>query len=427
MPRLVRVYRPGRIVLMPLVLVALAAGLPGCQKEAALKPDYNRPLPPGANALRLLLSHADWPDLREPYAGKDPELMAALERSSRWFDIPSSAKFFPLFDVTHIRAKTSVYAFRKLLDEAQTPQDFEQAMFDNFNCYTSVGYDDRGSMLYTGYFTPIFKGSITPTAEFQYPLYKKPADLEIDQLTGEVFGRKLPGGGHAPFVTRAELENSDMLKGLELVYVANRFDQYVIQVNGSAKIELPDGKIMYVGYAGNNGHEYTGLGATLLKEGVFEPERLNLANIRAHFQGKGDELERYIQMNDRYVFFTEYDGATWPAGSLGVKVATMRTLATDKSVFPRGGVLVVNGQVPTGEGGTREFRQFMLDQDTGGAIRAAGRGDIYMGIGPEAERLAGRQFSEGRLYYFFLKHDKVLEWSRRMREDKPVRTADAGV
>ena len=423
MSRPVRVARPGRILLASFML--LAAALSGCQKEAKVKPDYNRPLPPGANALRLLLSPADWPDLREPYATKDAELTAALDRSIRWFEIPSSAKFFPLFDVTHIRAKTSVYAFRKLLDEAQTPQDFEQAMLDNFNCYTAVGYDDRGSVLYTGYFTPIFKASLTPTAQFKYPLYRKPADLDIDPLTGKVHGRKMPGGGHAMYASRAELENSDQLKGLELVYVADRMDQYVIQVNGSAKLELTDGKVMYIGYAGNNGHEYTGLGATLLKEGVLEPERLNLANIRAHFAGQPGELERYIQMNDRYVFFTEYDGATWPAGSLGVKVANMRTLATDKDVFPRGGVLVVNGQVPSGDGGQRDFRQFMLDQDTGGAIRAAGRGDIYMGIGPEAEQLAGRQFSEGRLYYFFLKHDKVLDWSRRMQTDRPARVASS--
>ncbi len=412
---------------LPVLIVAAAALMAGCQKQTKVKPDYNRPLPPGANALRLLLSPADWPDLREPYAAKDAELITALDNSIRWYNIPSSAKFFPLFDVTHLRAKTSAYAFKKILESAQTPQDFETAMLENFNCYTSVGYDDRGSVLYTGYFTPIFKGSVTPTAQFKYPLYKKPADLDIDPLTGEVKGRKSPTGGYTQFPSRAEIENSDMLKGTELVYVADRFDQYVIQVNGSAKIELPGGKVMYVGYAGNNGHEYTGLGATLVKEGKIEPERLNLANIREYFNQNPGEVERYIQMNDRYVFFTEYDGATWPAGSLGVKVTPWRSLATDKSVFPRGSVLVVNCDVPDGAAGTRPYRQFMLDQDTGGAIRAPGRGDIYMGIGPSAEQYAGRQFSEGRLYYFFLKHDKVLDWHKQMLQDTPAKTPVANI
>jgi membrane-bound lytic murein transglycosylase A len=400
------------------VMVAAALLLSGCQKAAQVKPDYNKPLPPGANALRLLLSPADWPDLREPYATKDGELLTALDHSAKWYATPSSSKFFPLFDVTHLRARTSVYAFRKLLETSQTPQDFETAMLENFNCYTSVGFDDKGGVLYTGYFTPIFKGSTTPTAEFKYPLYRKPADLDIDPLTGQVKGRKAGGGGYTQFPSRKEIESSDMLKGTELVYVASRFDQYVIQVNGSAKIDLVDGKTMYVGYAGNNGHEYTGLGSTLVKEGKIEQERLNLANIREYFAQHPDEVERYIQMNDRYVFFSEYDGSVWPAGSLGVKVTPWRSLATDKSVFPRGSVLVVTCDVPDGGEGKRAYRQFMLDQDTGGAIRAAGRGDIYMGIGPEAEKFAGRQFSEGRLFYFFLKHEKVLEWHKQMLEDK---------
>lgn len=389
--------------------------LTGC-KTAKGKKDYNRPLPPGASALRLLLDPAQWPDLIEPFEQRDTELTAALERSQSWFAIPSSKQFFPLGDVSHIRAQASVYAFRTLLAQSASASEFEKALHDEFNCYTSVGFDDRGSVLYTGYFTPIFRGSTASNETYKYPLYKKPADLDIDPITGKVYGRKLAGGGHSPYPARSQLESSGELNGTELVYVATRLDQYVIQVNGSAKIELDNGGVMFVGYAGTNGAEYTGLGATLIKEGVMEPERLNLAAIREYFADKPDELERYINMNDRYVFFTQYDGSTWPAGSLGVKVATKRSLATDKDIFPRGGVVVVNTQVPN-NGVQYPFNQIMLDQDTGGAIRAAGRGDIYMGIGPEAEKVAGGQFAEGRLYYFFLKHERVLDWAQKMRQD----------
>jgi len=404
-----------------LLLAAMLASLSACQKPAKVeKPDYNRPLPPGASALRMIYDPADWPDVTKPWAAKDQQLFAALDRSMGWYGVPSSSKHFPLGDVTHLRARASVYAFKTLLNESLNADTFKREMIENFNCYMSVGYDNRGSVLYTGYYTPIFKGSREPTAQFKYPLYKKPADLDIDPLTGKVLGRKLPSGAHTPYATRRQLETSGELKGNELVYVASRFDQYVIHVNGSARIETPTGEAIHVGYAGNNGHEYTGLGRTLLDEGVFEPERLTLPAIRAHFADKPDELERYINMNDRFVFFGEYDGRDWPSGSLGVKVAGMRTLATDKSVFPRGGVVLVDTHIPGSAGGQRPFHQFMLDQDTGGAIRAAGRGDIYMGIGALAERRAGGQFAEGRLYYFFLKHDKVLEWDKRLREDKSV-------
>lgn len=400
---------------MVMLLVGAVAGM-GCQKQSKTKPDYNRPLPPGASALRQILDPADWPDLHEPFERKDPDLLAALERSQSWFAAPSSRQFFPLGDVSHIRAQSSVYAFRTLLGQAQSASEFDSLLKEHFDCYTSIGYDDRGTVLYTGYFTPIFKGSTTPSETYRYPLYKKPADLDIDPISGKVFGRKLPGGGHAPYPTRQQLESSGELAGLELVYLPSRMDQYIIQVNGSAKIELEGGGEMYVGYAGTNGAEYTGLGATLIKEGVIEPEKLNLAAIRAHFAGQPDELERYINMNDRYVFFAEYSGGNWPAGSLGVKVTSRRTLATDKDIFPRGGAVLVNTNIREA-GASQPFNQWMADQDTGGAIRAAGRGDIYMGIGPEAEVMAGGQFAEGRLYYFFVKHALVMEWARRMMED----------
>jgi membrane-bound lytic murein transglycosylase A len=430
-----------------LVLFAAAAVLAGgCDKAVKKKPDYNRPLPPGASALRLLLDFSQWPNLREPFDRKDAPLMEALDRSITWYTRPSSKQFFPLYDVTHVRARTSTYAMKKLLESSATAAEFEAGVRDQFNCYTSVGYDDTGSMLYTGYFTPIFKGSKTPTAQYSFPLYKKPPDLKIDPVSGKVLGRDGGSGTYTTYPSRAELEKSDALKGLELVYVATRLDQYVIQVNGSAKIDLADGSSMYIGYSGNNGHEYTGLGATLLKEGVIPAEKLSLAAIRAYFAGKEDQLEKYIARNERFVFFTEYDGTTWPAGSLNVKVTPLRTLATDKEIFPRGAIVVVNTKVAGGGGAaapeapakgdgksdaaapvaaTHTFNQFMLDQDTGGAIRAAGRGDIYMGIGPEAEQLAGAQFAEGRLYYFFLKNDRVLEWNAKMLADPELQKKPA--
>jgi membrane-bound lytic murein transglycosylase A len=397
--------------LVPLIL-ACTLLCAGCQKAVRKKPDYNRPLPPGASALRLLLDTAQWPDLHEPFERKDSDLTGALERSQSWFAAKSSRQFFPIGDVSHIRAQASVYAMRRLLSESQSASEFDAAMKENFDCYTSVGYDDRGSVLFTGYFTPIFRGSTQPSETYKYPLYRKPTDLDIDPVTGKVFGRKMPGGGHQPYPTRSQLESSGELKGLELVYLPTRLDQYIIQVNGSAKIELAEGGVLYVGYAGTNGAEYTGLGATLVREGILEPEKLNLAAIREYFADKPDDLERYINMNDRYVFFSQYDGTKWPAGSLGVRVTPKRSLATDKDIFPRGGPVIVNTQIPGGP-----FNQWMVDQDTGGAIRAAGRGDIYMGIGPDAEKLAGGQFAEGRLYYFFLKHARVLDWSQKMKDD----------
>lgn len=399
-----------------LTLLGALLTLPACQQT---EPDYNKPLPPGQGALRLLRDPADWPNVRTAYETRDAELDAALERSIDWFEYPSSESFFPpphLDNITHRRAKASVHAFRALLHESESASAFERALREQFHCYTSVGYDNRGSVLYTGYFTPIFQGSRERTETYRYPLYKRPDSLVSDPRTGKPLGRRTNDGEVVPWPPRAELEASGMLDGLELVYLPSKFDAYIIHVNGSARIDLQQGGTMYVGYAGKTDAEYHGIGQALLDEGVFEPERLSLPAIRRYFHENPHLQDRYINQNESYVFFTEYDGERWPAGSIGVKVAPQRTLATDKSVFPRAGVVLVDTAVSSRSGGQRSFTQFMLDQDTGGAIRAAGRADIYMGIGDTAETLAGRQFAEGRLYYFFLRPEYVVAWNRRMRD-----------
>jgi membrane-bound lytic murein transglycosylase A len=399
-----------------IVLMSVAAAVfAGCQKPKQTQPDYNRPLRPGELALQKVTDPADWPNLERAFATADERLVTALDRSVEWFTAPSAREHYPVAGVDFNRARASTYALRQLVVEADTPQGFHRRVREQFDCYRSVGYDGMASVLYTGYFTPIFRGSRTQTDACGDPLYAKPDDLAIDPLTGEVLGRKTPSG-HEPYPARAELENSGELSGLEIVYVPSRLDQYIIHVNGSAKIELPDGSSMRVGYAGSNGREYTGLGATLIEEGVLAAERVSLAAIRAHFADKPDELERYIHRNDRFIFFREYERGDWPAGSLGLEVTAGRSLATDKQVFPRACPVVASvAEVPT-EAGRTSWTRLMVDQDTGGAIRAAGRADIYFGIGAAAERRAGRQFSVGRLDYLLLKHDRVGAWLDRMAE-----------
>ena len=186
---------------------------------------------------------------------------------------------------------------------------------------------------------------------------------------------------------------------------------------------MTDGSTLFVGFAGTNGHEYTSIGRRLAAEGKLDKNRISLATIRAHFKQNPQELQSYISRNDRFVFFKEYDGKNWPAGSLGFKATPRHTLATDKDVFPRGVVTLVNTQSFDDAGRQAPFNQFMLDQDTGGAIRAAGRADIYYGVGPRAEWFAGRQNAEGRLFYFLLKDDRIAYWSQQLQAERtqPVR------
>ncbi|HNS00683.1 MAG TPA: MltA domain-containing protein [Planctomycetota bacterium] len=386
------------------LLAALGAAA-GCRRQEVIK-DYARPLPPGALGLRKITDPAELPDLKTAYASIDGSLDEALARSLAWMAKPSAARYFPAAGVTFEHAARSLAAFRKLLDTCASAADFEQRVLEDFDVYTSIGWDGNGTVLFTGYYAPVFNASKEQTVEYRYPLYTRPPDLEVDPATGETRGRRA-GGALVPYATRAEIENSRMLAGRELVWLKDKFAAYVIHVNGSAKLVLPDGSVMYVGYAGNNGHPYTSVGDILVQEKKLDPDKKGLAAMRDFFAGNPAQADRYLHRNDRFVFFQEYASANWPAGSLGFKVTPERTLATDKSVFPRAGVTLVQTKIGGQDGGKRPFLRFMLDQDTGGAIRAPGRGDIYMGIGPKAEFLAGRQAEEGRLYYFFLKPKRM--------------------
>ena len=164
---------------------------------------------------------------------------------------------------------------------------------------------------------------------------------------------------------------------------------------------------MYIGYAGKTDRPYTGLGHSVLNAGLLTPDKLSLQAIRRLYERSPETINDLIDNNESFVFFKEYDGTNWPAGSLGVPVTAERSIATDKKIFPRGGVVLVDTTVRSLTGEKKPFIQFMTDQDTGGAIRAPGRADLFMGIGPTAGIKAGGQYAEGKLYYLFLKPNSI--------------------
>ncbi|MFT7465560.1 MAG: membrane-bound lytic murein transglycosylase A, partial [Pseudohongiellaceae bacterium] len=162
-----------------------------------------------------------------------------------------------------------------------------------------------------------------------------------------------------------------------------------------------DGNMARFGYAGKNGHSYASLRQHLVEAGAVSAAEAGLPSLRT-WAGSTPlpKVLATLRKNPSFVFFRPTTGT--PRGSLNVPVTTQRTLATDKSVFPRGGLVFVDTMLPSGPGGAeRPFQRFLLDQDTGGAIRSAGRADIYLGSGSQAERVAGSTAAEGQLYYLF--------------------------
>ncbi len=388
----------------------------GC--KAAPKPapeaDPDVQIPPGEHGLRKL-SPEEYPDVRAAFKAKDAATVMALENSVRWFATNSSKSAYsseqlgPIAQVVpdHRLAAASIYGIKYLMENSKDAESFQRDLYAQFDIWQSRGSNGKGKVLFTGYFSPEIKASMQRTETFRFPLYQRPKDLVTDTQTGEPLGRRAADGTVSPWPARKDLMASGELAGTELVWLASAFDAYVCEVNGSAKLVLPDNSIKYVGYAGKTGRPYVGLGMSLVEDGVITRRERTLGNIKRLYERDPALVQRYIDRNENMVFFSMYEAKAWPLGSLGVPVTTYASLATDKKIFPRGLAMLVQTETADYAGTPRPFDRIMFDQDTGGAIRAAGRGDIYMGVGAAAEVLAGNQYAEGTFYYFVLKPENV--------------------
>jgi membrane-bound lytic murein transglycosylase A len=396
---------------------------PASTEDHVLGKHYSRPLPEGGAALERITNTRDMPDFHQAWDERDLFLQDACANSRDWFDKASTVQWFPQCDIDHERARASVVAFANLLRTSTSYDDFHSGLLDAFDVYKSIGCDDQGTVLFTGYYSPTFKASRFRRPGYNTPLHTRPDDLVTDPVTGEPRGRRLPDGSIVPWPARRQIESSGVLSGTELVWLPDGLSAYVVHVNGSAKLKMLDGSDMYLGYGGKTDRPYTGLGATLVERGHITLDELGMPAIRQLWKRNPSIVEDAIMQNESYVFFQEYDGGSWPAGSLGFPVMRERSIATDKSIYPRGGVVLVDTDAARFSGDPKRFTQFMLDQDTGGAIRAPGRCDLYLGTGPMAAILAGRQYAEGNLYYLFLKPELVAsvneDWSKPVASATP--------
>jgi membrane-bound lytic murein transglycosylase A len=391
-----------------LIVAVLTAGIACHKPEAGVEPmkDYARPLPPGELALRKVTNPADWPDFSKDYYNR-ADLYEAVQNSLVYLGKPSSEKYFPYGDITHRRAVLSLQRFADLLQQVQSMRELDQTLRREFELYQSVGCDGMGTVYFTGYYCPIFDGRKERSEEFRYPLYAAPDDL-VKDAEGRTLGRRMANGTIERYPTRREIEQTGMLKGGEIAWLKDSFEAYVVTVQGSAKLRLADGSLYELGYAGNNGHEYTSVGRMMVERGLIDRNDLSLQAMMRYFAARPQDVQPLCWQNDRYVFFKETPGG--PFGSINVPVLSYRSLATDKEVYPRACLAFMVTKLPRVHDGRLDalpYSAFGLDQDTGGAIRAAGRCDVFMGIGQQAEALAGRTGAEGKLYYLFLRPDMM--------------------
>lgn len=333
--------------------------------------------------------------------GDKASLLKSIDYSLGYLDSAAAANAYGRYQVAGItrdRVRRSLDRFRQLVVNSTTPSQLQESVKREFVFYKSIGKDGQGTVAFTGYFQPIYAASRTQTAEYRYPLYRVPPNI---------------ASWPKPHPTRLELEGADalqgskgLLRGLELVWLRDRFQAFLIHVQGSAKLQLPDGDVMTVGFAGKTSHSYTGVGRELVKDGKFTLEQLNLPKLTEYFANFPEEMNKYLPKNQSFVFFRDTQGS--PAiGSIGVPVTAERSIATDKSLMPPGALALISTKLPypnaEGKLEQNKVNRYVLDQDTGGAIKGAGRVDVFMGTGNLAGDRAGFINSTGELYYPLLK------------------------
>jgi membrane-bound lytic murein transglycosylase A len=196
------------------------------------------------------------------------------------------------------------------------------------------------------------------------------------------------------------------LRGLELFWLRDRLEAYLAQVQGSARLILTDGTQTSVNYADNTAYSYTSIGRELARDGKLPLEGMTMPIILRYFSEHPAELNNYIPRDRSFVFFQENHGA--PAqGSINVPLTASRSIATDKSLMPPGALALIHVPIPfkkvNGVMEERTISRYVLDQDTGGAIKGPGRVDYFLGTGAIAGERAGVTVSFGQLYYLLLK------------------------
>lgn len=238
---------------------------------------------------------------------------------------------------------------------------------------------------FTGYYEPLLRGSTRQYGPYQTPLYKLPKEgtLNINIPRKDIIAGKLGG------------------KSLELVWVDDSIDAFFLQIQGSGRVLLDDGKMLRLGYAGTNKHPYFPIGKTLVGKGALKLEEASMQGIRNWLLTHPQEADTIMNENESYVFFRILNEEN-PIGSQGVPLTPTRSMAVDPKFISLGTPIWVNLVHPDKNQGF--LKHLMIAQDTGGAIKGGLRGDYFWGFGGRSAEYAGKMNSDGE-YYVLLPKD----------------------
>lgn len=264
--------------------------------------------------------------------------------------------------------------------------------FERYFVAVQVG---DGRSLATGYFEPEIAGSRTRAPGYEVPVYARPRDLvdvELGDFASDLAGRKIRGKLSqtrlVPYDDRTAIESGSLEgRAAVIAWAADAVEFFFLQVQGSGRLRLPDGGIMRIGYASQNGQPYTGIGALMKTRGLLAPGESSMQGIMAWLRRNPDEGRRIMQENRSVVFFSELTG-DGPKGAMGYVVTPEISVAADPKFVPLGAPvwLSLDRAEPNG---------IWIAQDTGGAIKGSNRFDTFWGAGDRARAIAGGMSARG--------------------------------
>jgi len=315
--------------------------------------------------------------------------------------------------------KDSLEDFKKKLEAFGFSEKFFNYIKENYTFYNS----NAEKVLFTGYYEAGLSGSYKQSDIYKYPIYKKPENLVRIDLKDFTFfkdkkelhkvlkGRLTKANKIIPFYSRDEIDYKKVLddKKLEILWVDDQIDLFFLQIQGSGIVQMDDGSSVRVNYSENNGHPYRAIGRYLVDNNYMELKDVSMQSIRKFLKDNPEKTQEIFNYNPSYVFFREVKEG--PIGSIGVPLTPYRSIATDKNIFPRGALCFIKTKIPVFNEKDeliewKEFISFVLNQDTGGAIRSPGRVDIFTGFGKESELKAGYMKEYGQLL-FLMKNNRI--------------------
>jgi len=348
----------------------------------------------------------------------DPGSLAlAVRRGMEYLDrlSPETVFHYGPDGFTSKQVRESHEAFLSLLSQGLAPDDLGIEIRRRFRVYRASGRSGDRRVLFTGYYEPVYDASLAPDEVFKYPLYRQPDDLlKIDlSLFNEKFKEenitaRIEGNKVVPYYSRRLIEEESVLagKGLEVAWLKDPLDVAFLHIQGSGRLRLRDGNELLVHYRASNGRRYRSIGRYMIEKGFVKREEISMQVMRKYLTENPEVLDDVLNYNPSYVFFQQVESG--PSGSLGVLLTPGRSIALDSRVFPKGALGFIVCQKPYlnehGEiVGWTKFSRFVVNQDTGGAIKGAGRADIFFGRGPYAELSAGHLRHQGELYILIKK------------------------